>query len=164
VELPARGPGGRPITNRERLKLHTASESCGGCHNLIDPIGLGFENFDTTGRQRATQTATRDEKTKMTVELPLQIKGQIAGIANSSFADPIEMGKLLASSSQTQLCVAKQVFRYAMGRHEGSADRLALQKSFASFKASGFRFKSLVLAIVRTNEFPATALTAELAQ
>ncbi len=164
VELPARGPGGRPITNRERLRIHTASESCGGCHNLIDPIGLGFENFDTTGRQRATQSATSDEKTKMTVALPLDIKGQIAGIANGSFSDPIEIGKLLASNTQSQMCVAKHLFRYALGRHEGSADRLAIQKSFAAFKASGFRFRSLVLAMVRTNEFPENAVHAELSQ
>src|SRR5947208_8926584 len=39
----------KPLTNRQRLEIHLNSESCAGCHRLIDPIGLGFEQFNAVG-------------------------------------------------------------------------------------------------------------------
>ena len=38
-----------PMTNRQRLAVHLNSESCAGCHRLIDPIGLGFEQYNAIG-------------------------------------------------------------------------------------------------------------------
>src|SRR5690606_4874333 len=37
---------------REMLAAHRASTACSACHNLMDPIGLGLENFDWMGRWR----------------------------------------------------------------------------------------------------------------
>ena len=37
------------MTNRQRLDIHLNSESCTGCHRLIDPIGLGFEQYNAIG-------------------------------------------------------------------------------------------------------------------
>jgi hypothetical protein len=39
---------------RARLLAHrTASPTCAACHNRLDPIGLGMENFDGIGQYRA---------------------------------------------------------------------------------------------------------------
>src|SRR5262249_5525849 len=35
----------RPQTNRDRMREHVTNPSCSTCHNLIDPIGFGFEKF-----------------------------------------------------------------------------------------------------------------------
>ncbi|MEQ1828609.1 MAG: DUF1592 domain-containing protein, partial [Pirellula sp.] len=40
------------VSLRERLEIHRSNPSCAGCHKLMDPIGLGLENFDTIGRWR----------------------------------------------------------------------------------------------------------------
>ena len=37
---------------REKLLRHRADPSCSACHNLMDPIGFGLENFDWMGRWR----------------------------------------------------------------------------------------------------------------
>jgi Protein of unknown function (DUF1592)/Protein of unknown function (DUF1588)/Protein of unknown function (DUF1595)/Protein of unknown function (DUF1587)/Protein of unknown function (DUF1585) len=37
---------------RVRLAAHRTLASCGACHNLMDPIGLGMENFDGIGKYR----------------------------------------------------------------------------------------------------------------
>ena len=69
-EVPAPPPGvntalpeiaeDRPMTNRQRLKQHLNSESCASCHRLIDPIGLGFEQYDAIGAFRGkSDTAIR---------------------------------------------------------------------------------------------------------
>jgi len=44
---------GRFLTVRERMEQHRANPACSSCHNVIDPIGLSFENFDVTGAWRA---------------------------------------------------------------------------------------------------------------
>ena len=44
--------------------------------------------------------------------------GEIAGLANSTFADSRTLGRVLASSPDCQECIVKQMFRYAFGRPE----------------------------------------------
>jgi hypothetical protein len=45
------------------------------------------------------------------------------------------------------------VFRYAYGRLETSADQETIHQLFARFRDSGFRFKELILGVVRSPEF-----------
>ncbi|MBI4908415.1 MAG: DUF1592 domain-containing protein [Acidobacteria bacterium] len=44
--------GAAPQTLRERLELHRQNAVCAGCHNKIDPMGFGLENYDVLGRWR----------------------------------------------------------------------------------------------------------------
>jgi hypothetical protein len=37
------------LSTRQRFEEHTAHPACVGCHELMDPIGFGFEEFDATG-------------------------------------------------------------------------------------------------------------------
>ena len=39
----------------ERLGEHVTNDACAGCHELMDPIGLAFENFDAIGAYRAQE-------------------------------------------------------------------------------------------------------------
>jgi hypothetical protein len=42
-------------TSRERYARHSTEEPCRSCHQLMDPIGFTFENFDGFGRYRETE-------------------------------------------------------------------------------------------------------------
>ncbi|HET8547347.1 MAG TPA: DUF1592 domain-containing protein [Bryobacteraceae bacterium] len=150
----------KPQTNRERLSVHMSSESCSGCHNLIDPIGLGMEKFDAIGQRREklklTFSTERKEKPihPVTVELELDTRGEVAGLANSSFSSPRQLGTILAASRQCQECVVKQVFRYAMGRKETPADRPVIGRIYEDFRDSQFRFQELMIALLKWTAFP----------
>ena len=37
---------------RVRLEAHRSIPSCAACHTILDPIGLGLENFDAIGQYR----------------------------------------------------------------------------------------------------------------
>jgi hypothetical protein len=154
----------KPVTNRERLAMHTIDKSCAGCHNLVDPIGFGLEKFDAIGQRRDKLKLSfgqamgegqnrRDQKI-VTVELDLDTTGQVAGIPNSSFASPKELGAVLAGSAQCQECIVKQYFRYVSGRTEKPADRPMIQAVLADFKRSDFKFKEMIISMVRAREFP----------
>lgn len=145
----------RPMTQRERLAVHLGNEGCASCHTLIDPIGLGLEKFDAIGGFREKLKLTigpgrgeRNEETK-TVELELDTKGHVAGLKDSAFSSPQELGKILAGDPTCQQCVVKQLFRYMAGRHETLADRGAVEKSFEDFKKSGFQFQELIVALAK---------------
>ena len=47
----------------------------------------------------------------------------------------------------------RQIFRYAYGRMETSADEDTIAQLFASFRDSGFHFKDLLIGLIRTPEF-----------
>jgi hypothetical protein len=46
------GEAGATKTFREVLEKHRANQQCASCHDKIDPIGFGLENFDPVGRWR----------------------------------------------------------------------------------------------------------------
>jgi hypothetical protein len=155
----------KPMTNRDRMASHTTERMCAGCHTLIDPIGFGFEKFDAIGQRRDKLKITfgqtfgegkRGQPQKVsTVELDLDTKGQVAGIPNSAFASPKELGAVLAASPQCQECVVKQYFRYISGRTETPADRPLIRSVFEDFRKSDFKFKEMIISMVRAREFPA---------
>jgi hypothetical protein len=151
----------RPVTNRERLAMHTTNQMCAGCHNLIDPIGFGLEKFDAIGARREkhkllfypnlTGVAARRAKPKE-VDLELDTKGWVAGLPDSQFTSPRQLGELLAGTPQCQECVVKQVFRYMAGRQDTPADRPVLTRVLEEFRKSDYRFKELIVSLVKARE------------
>lgn len=145
----------KPMTNRERLAIHLTNDSCASCHRLIDPIGFGLEKYDAIGRRRETvkltvQPAHADRGEKpANFELPLLTNGEVLGLRDSAFSTPGELGRVLAASASCQQCVVKQLFRYARGRHEEIDDQPVLDRAFAAFRDSGFRFQALMAALAR---------------
>ncbi|MFN0102031.1 MAG: DUF1592 domain-containing protein, partial [Bryobacteraceae bacterium] len=158
----------KPMTNQERLALHAGSPSCAGCHSLIDPIGVGFEKFDAVGARRemlrlvfrtASEDDDEDDDKKArprdkTVDLELKTSGFVAGIRDSAFGSPRDLGRILAASPACQECVVKQYFRYAGGRGETPADRPQIKAVAKTFRESGFRFRELIISMLRTLQFP----------
>jgi hypothetical protein len=150
----------KPQTNRDRLSEHTVNKSCAGCHSLIDPIGFGLEKFDAIGVKREKlqlrffgDRRNRDTPPKM-VELPLDTTGFVAGLPQSNFTSPKQLGEVLARSPQCQECVVKQYFRYTAGRTETAGDRPLIRKVAEDFRKSNFKFKELIISMVRAREFP----------
>lgn len=153
----------KPVTNRERLASHTTNQTCVGCHNLIDPIGFGFEKFDAIGMRRekhkllfappGTGAAARRAKPKE-VELEIDTQGSVAGLQNSQFTSPRQLGELLARTPQCQECIVKQLFRYMSGRMETPADKPLLRAGLEAFQSSGFRFRELIVYLAKGKEAP----------
>ena len=162
ASLPPLAPGGEPISVRRAMEnLHASAESCASCHKLVDPIGFGFEHFDTVGafrelepvRVEPTIEQERQGKKAETHHLPIDSSGYIAGIEGSTFDSPLRAGEILANSRVCQQCVVKQVFRYLFGRHEVREDAELIDRAYNRFQQSGFLFRELVLSLVVSEEF-----------
>jgi uncharacterized protein DUF1588/uncharacterized protein DUF1585/uncharacterized protein DUF1592 len=149
-----------PLTNRQRLDVHLNSESCAGCHRLIDPIGLGFEQYNAIGvfqPKMVLQFSARGDEARRTrptiMELDLDTAGFIQGMENSDFSTPKQLGRLLAESNACQRCIVKQLFRYAFGREESASDQPVIEALLAKFRDSGYRFRELIVALVTSDLF-----------
>jgi hypothetical protein len=143
-----------PQTNRDRMSAHATNPTCAGCHTLVDPIGFGFEKFDAVGARREklvlefrSPGAKRKSGPIKTVSLDFNTNGNVAGIPDSQFNSPADMGAILAKSPQCQECIVKQYFRYTAGHPVGPADRPLIRQALERFQASQFQFKELMLAI-----------------
>lgn len=149
----------KPQTNRDRLAMHTTNAGCAGCHNLVDPIGFGFEKFDAIGARRDKATLefvvegekNRDEK-RTTVSLPLDTRGWVAGIKSSEFSSPKELGSLLARTPVCQECIVKQYFRWITGSMETQADRALIREVTEDFRRSDFRFQEMIVSLMIRRE------------
>jgi hypothetical protein len=154
----------KPQTNRDRMSEHATNPSCATCHKLIDPIGFGLEKFDAVGARREKFTLQfikgRGEggggrrTPPKTIDLDIDGKGFVTGIADSQFSSPAELGAVLAKSQQCQECVVKQYFRYIAGRTETPADRPVIRKLLDDFRSSQFRFKEFIVSLMLVREFP----------
>jgi hypothetical protein len=157
----------KPQTNRDRMSEHTTNASCATCHKLMDAVGFGLEKFDAIGARREQMVLEFRKKSyedededgkhpvpKRIITLPLNTNAYVAGIPNSEFSSPQQLGAVLANSPQCQECVVKQYFRFQAGRHETAADRPLIRFVTGNFRNSGFRFKELILSLVLFREFP----------
>jgi hypothetical protein len=136
-------------TTRERFEQHRADPACAACHELIDPIGFGFEHYDAVGRYRDVEN-----------DNPIDGSGALGGTdVDGSFDGAVELAYRLAESDDVRSCVAAQWFRFAFGRIETEADacsRAAIDDAFAD---SGYRIPDLMLAIVTSDAFRYRAAT-----
>jgi hypothetical protein len=153
----------KPLSARDRLQVHLSNPVCASCHQLVDPIGFGFENYDAIGKFREREVITihptADEMVKRTktkpTEYKLEIKpeGSVRGIADSAFAKPRELGRILANEPACQRCVVKQLFRYATGRPEEAEDQRVIDQVFERFSRSGFKFREIILGLATSEAF-----------
>jgi hypothetical protein len=150
----------KPKGRRQLMVEHVENPTCASCHRLMDPIGFGFEHFDAIGRWREQEMIPVPGRGggggrggPPPIPLEIDAQGEIAGLPNSAFSGAKEIGALLANSPTCQECIVRQMFRYSYGRLETSADEATIDRIYEQFKGSGFKFRSLLMALVQSPEF-----------
>lgn len=133
-------------TTRERFVEHTANEFCASCHQRIDPVGFGLEAFDAMGRYRSMeQGKVVDASGHLGFMRDTALEGDFNGAQALA-------AKLLASPEVSD-CVAREWFRYAIGRDATSEDTCSLVNVQTTFSQSGGKFRELILALTQTDAF-----------
>jgi len=123
------------VTLRERVAKHLEDPNCSGCHELVDPIGLGFEQFDGLGHFRTLEMgATIDPS------------GELDGRA---FSNAWELSGLVAQHDRLSTCLAQTAFAYASGHSVTDGEVASVEYLDEGFKSMDysvqFLFKDLVM-------------------
>ena len=124
-------------TVRDRLTAHRDNPVCASCHRRMDPIGLGFENFDGAGTYRTHENA-----------VAIDVSGELDG---STFADPVSLGQAVRDHPQLPACLSKRMFEYAVRRPLHAGETAWVKTLGTRFIDSDYRLREL-LRIVATSE------------
>lgn len=132
-------------STRERFAQHSTNPTCANCHQLMDPIGLGFENYDAIGAWRTEDGLSPVDATGSLIRVDDDLEGDFDGA--------IELSHSLAASSEVTSCFANQWFRFALGRTESASDACSVQSIHERFSASGGNIRVLMAEIAKSEAF-----------
>ncbi len=122
-------------TLRELLEMHRDKPLCSSCHSRMDPVGLGFDNFNALGMWRETEKGQ-----------PIDSAGEL--ITGEKFASVRELKHILATDHRADFyrCLTEKLLTYALGRGltyddvdtvDGIVDRLERDDGKMSALVSG---------------------------
>src|SRR4051812_23198971 len=116
VDIPQPQPPAPGLTTRQRFAMH-ALNPCATCHQVTDPIGFAFENYDAVGAWRTTDQGK-----------PVDASGSLRLASGEvKFNNAVDLARALSQASEVQDCVATQWLRYLLRRSEGDGDRASLR-------------------------------------
>jgi hypothetical protein len=135
-EAPVIEPG---VSTRERYQMHSADPSCAACHDLLDPIGFGFEHYDAVGRWRANDDGAA-----------IDASGAIHGDGEPVAFDGTDaLAQLLAEDPAVHACYAHQWSTFALGglAHDPGLACIA-ERVEGDLVAADLRLDSTIAALV----------------
>jgi hypothetical protein len=126
---------------RERLAEHRTNPQCAACHTLLDPIGLGLENFDAIGQHR-TQYANGDV---------IDASGMLPD--GASFDGIDQLSALLAEDPRLADCASEKLLTYALSRELVKSDQPYLLEIREQWQREGLGLRALLERIVLSDLF-----------
>ena len=142
IVIPQLPPASAGISGRKFLEGHRANPMCAACHNLIDPLGLGLENFDGIGAYRTMDSGS-----------PVDSSGTYPG--GTAFSSAADLIQLIAKDPRYPACVTKQLLTYATGRTFSSSDGMTYAQSLAAraMAGGGGQWRSLIAMVASSEAF-----------
>ena len=130
-------------TVREMLEVHRSKALCSSCHSRMDPLGLGFENFNAMGMWREKERGQ-----------PIDAKGQL--ITGESFESrPAAEGNSHSDQYHDDFyrCLTEKLLTYALGRGLTNNDVDSVDKIVDRLEQDDGRFSALLTGIIESPEF-----------
>ena len=131
---------------REKSQDRLDHNGCGGCHRMMDPMGLVYDPFDDLGRFRE-----QDEHGNV-----LSSNGAILATFNTDteLDGPRMLAEAFAESDEVHGCFSQQWVRYALGRNLiAQQDACTLSVLEEAMGEGGATVQELFVAITRTDAF-----------
>jgi hypothetical protein len=128
---------------RQMLAKHRENPVCAACHARFDSFGLAFEGYGPIGERRTQDLAGRPVETEAVFP---------GGIPGSGFAG---VKAYIREHRQNQFIgnLSRKLLAYALGRTLQLSDEPTIDTMQTKLVASGYRFASLVEAIVASPQF-----------
>lgn len=127
----------------ERYEQHRASAACANCHNALDPIGFGLENYDMAGRFRDHD----DDNDACAID----------GVGNvepyGEFSGPGELAQILVEQGEIDDCVVRQYLSFAVGRALEPAEAGFAEGLIDSLRDNGHLLPSVLVDYVASDAF-----------
>jgi len=162
AELPTENENFARMTGAELVRAHASSRQCASCHNKIDPLGLGLEEFDVVGLHRTEEKRVDPrffklpkrvrKKRKPFFNVPLETRGKVLNSRSFEGIDGLKKA-LLANQDRLAKAYIEALLSFANGRKSGVADKAIVDG--ISKRASKVKFpsRSILKAVVYSEAF-----------
>jgi hypothetical protein len=126
---------------RKILEIHRSKPECLSCHQKMDPLGLGLENFDPSGRWRTSYG-----------KVDVDPSGVMAD--GREFQGPAEL-KMLLLSEKAKIArnLSSRMLSYALGRSILFTDEPALEKLDNTLLENNFNPELFLIELVKSYPF-----------
>jgi len=139
--LPKDDRNDKGLSFRKQLELHRSRSECASCHQRMDPLGFGLENFDPIGRFRTEQAGQ-----------PVDAAGELP--SGEKFNGPRELrAVLLKQKTEFLRNLARKLLGYALGRQLYRFDQCVIDESLKALEAEGYRAPALIERIALSYPF-----------
>lgn len=129
------------VSLRERLELHRKNPECASCHNRMDPLGFGLENFDALGRWRESENG-----------FAIDAGGKLP--SGESFTGPTELKRVvLKRADDFEKHFVKKLLGFALGRGLNKFDQCVIDDCRKSLKEQDHRAAAIIETIVVSYPF-----------
>jgi len=140
-ELKPAGADEKSLTVRQMLERHRANAACYSCHRLIDPLGLGQENYDPIGRWREQEQGQ-----------PIDASGIL--LDGRKFQGVEDMRALILERKDDFVrCFVEKMLAYALGRRLEYYDVPTVKKITQAVREDDYKFSRVVVEIVKSYPF-----------
>ena len=130
------------LTVRQRTELHRTNPVCANCHQILDPIGFGLENFDAIGRWRE-----KDSNGK-----PIDAAGELPG--GEHFSRPKDLKTIIAGRSDAlSRNLVEKLLAYALGRRLEGYDEIVVDNLIQKVADDGYRMQTLIKGVITSYPF-----------
>lgn len=121
------------MTLREELEIHRNNKQCASCHDKLDPIGFGLENFDAIGRFRREEFKGQ----------PIDSSGELDGF---KFSGSAELKGWLIKQRKEQFIrnLSEKMLAFALGRELHTFDEAPLIKITKALKENNYTASLLI--------------------
>lgn len=144
---------GEILSARQLQQAHQEQPQCAQCHQKIDPLGFGLENFDASGLWREKETVSVGRlKSNRTKSFPIDPSGTMPD--GKKFHDYFGLRSAVASYRKPFATgFAESLIAYALGRPYGFTDQDLVDDMMASAQEHNFAIDAFVHALVQSQAF-----------
>ncbi|MEM9283007.1 MAG: DUF1592 domain-containing protein [Verrucomicrobiota bacterium] len=159
---------GEMINARKRLLVHQEEAQCAQCHQRIDPLGFGLENFDAIGQWREKEMVqppirhfsdrekADDPNWREKIAKPHYFEIDSSGTLpdGTSFRDFYELrDRIFDRREDFARGFTEELIAYALGRPFGFADEKMASQILSRAEANDFVTTELILGVVQSKRF-----------
>jgi hypothetical protein len=121
-----------PLALRAQLELHRANAECAACHEKMDPLGFGLENFDVLGRWRSQDGGQ-----------PIDAQGKLS--SGETYLGPTGLKQVLMKRKDDVVQnLVKKMIGYAYGRELNKFDDCVVDRTMKALRENEYRATVLV--------------------
>jgi hypothetical protein len=143
ANVPPPKPPSAGGTTRERFEEHSAMACAKSCHELMDPLGFAFENFDGIGKYRSM-----DNGGMVNARATYEIDGKA-----QEFNGARDLARILSTSATVQKCFSTQWLRFAFKRKDTPGDAASIQAVAGAFGKNGNNIRDLLVGVATSRSF-----------